>query len=97
MANDLNIFGNEDKFNIFVNSLDSLDFFLRRYLNEQVCKPLPSNLEEMKARINRGIKELPESLVRTAVFSMEKPELSQKMVSRKPVGAPRNPSFKDKR
>ena len=41
-------------------------------LKEKVYKPLPSNLEELKTRIKREVRNLPESLVRKAVFSMKK-------------------------
>ena len=41
-------------------------------LKEHVYKPLPFNLEELKARVKREMRELPESLVRKAVLSMKK-------------------------
>ena len=41
-------------------------------MKEQVYKPLPFNLEELKARVKREMRELPESLVRKAVLSMKK-------------------------
>ena len=52
--------------------LSPLDFFLWGYLKEQVYKPLPFNLEELKARVKREMRELPESLVRKTVLSMKK-------------------------
>ena len=35
-------------------------------------KPLTSKFEELKARIKKEMKELPESFVRKAIFSMKK-------------------------
>ena len=37
--------------------LSPLDFFLWGYLKEQVYKPLPFNLEELKARVKREMRE----------------------------------------
>ena len=41
-------------------------------MKEQVYKPLPFNLAELKARVKREMRELPESLVRKPVCSMKK-------------------------
>ena len=52
--------------------LNPLDFFLWGYLKEKVYKPLPSNMMELKARIRRELRNLPDLLVSKAVFSMKR-------------------------
>ena len=52
--------------------LNPLDFFLWGYLKERVYKPLPSNLEDLKTRIKREMRDLPEELVKRSVYSMKK-------------------------
>ena len=52
--------------------LNPLDFFLWGYLKKKVYKPLPSTLEELKDKIKREVRALPEVLVRKAVFSIKK-------------------------
>ena len=52
--------------------LNPLDFFLCGYLKEKVYKPLPTSLEELKSRIKREVRDLPESMVMKAVYSMKK-------------------------
>ena len=52
--------------------LNPLDFILWGYLKEKVDKPLPTSLEELKSRIKREVRDLPESMVMKAVYSMKK-------------------------
>ena len=55
--------------------LNPLDFLIWEYLKERVYKPLPSNLEDLKTKIKRERRDLPEELVKRSVYSMKKKAL----------------------
>ena len=52
--------------------MNPCDFFLGGFLKELENKPVPANLLDLKERITREFRNLPEAIVAKAVFGMMK-------------------------
>ena len=50
--------------------LNPCDFFLWGYLKEEVYKPVPANMAELKQRIKNEFSAIPEFIVRKSVLAM---------------------------
>ena len=51
--------------------MNPCDSFLWGYLKEAVYKPLPVNMEDLKATIKREFRAIPEVMVKKAVYGMK--------------------------